>query len=114
MGRNLAKLWQDQSGALVSGETVLVVSILVIGMIVGMKSVRDAVVTEISDLAQAVSNLSQSYSYSGIDGHSSGATGSFFVDAGDFCDTAETDAGRIDSKCVNVCAASGVESGALP
>lgn len=106
--------WDDESGAAVSGEIVLTATILVIGVVVGLKSVRDAVVTEVSDLAQAVSNLSQSYSYSGVDGHSSGAAGAFFQDVGDFCDTAETDAGRIDSKCVNVCAASGIESGALP
>ncbi|MCA9227985.1 MAG: hypothetical protein KDA47_20330 [Planctomycetales bacterium] len=107
-------LWNDESGAVISGEVVLTATILVIGVVVGLKSVRDAVVTEICDLAQAVSNLSQSYSYSGVDGHSSGAAGAFFQDAGDFCDTAETDVGRTDSKCVNVCAASGIESGVLP
>lgn len=102
----LKKLWNDEAGAIISAEVVLVATILVIGMVVGLKSVRDAVVTELADVAQAIANVSQSFSYSGIDGHSSATTGSFFLDTQDFCDTAlDNDAGGVGSKCVNVCAA---------
>jgi type II secretory pathway pseudopilin PulG len=111
----LQKLWNDEAGAIVSAEIVLVATILVIGSIVGLKNVRDAVVTELSDVAQAIANVSQSYSYSGIDGHASGTAGSFFQDALDFCDTTtDEDAGAVNSKCVNVCAAGGLETDAVP
>jgi hypothetical protein len=57
-------------------------------------------------MAQAIANMDQSYSFSGLDGHSTGAAGSFFEDTGDFCDTAD---GQDDpsyypqtSKCVTI------------
>jgi len=105
------KLWNDEAGAVVSAEIMLVATILVIGMVVGLKSVRDAVLTELADVAQAIANIDQSYSYSGVDGHAAGTSGSFFLDAFDFCDTtADTDVGVSGSKCVNVCAAAQAEN----
>jgi Flp pilus assembly pilin Flp len=102
----LRKLWNDEAGAVISAEIVLVATILVIGMVVGLKSVRDSVVTELADVAQAIANLDQSYSYTAINGHGAGTAGSFFLDANDFCDTAaDIDVGSTDSKCVNVCVA---------
>ena len=47
------RLWNEEVGAIVSAEIMLVATILVIGMIVGLKSVRDSVVTELADVAQA-------------------------------------------------------------
>jgi Flp pilus assembly pilin Flp len=82
------RLWKDEAGAVISAEIVLVATILVIGMVVGLKSVRDSVVTELADVAQAIANIDQSYSYSGIIGHAAQTTGSFFNDAADFCDVA--------------------------
>jgi Flp pilus assembly pilin Flp len=106
----LKRLWNDEAGAVISAEIVLVATILVIGMVVGLKSVRDAVVTELADVAQAIANIDQSYSYSGIDGHSTGTAGSFYLDAFDFCDTsADTDASEVNSKCVDVAAAAQTE-----
>jgi hypothetical protein len=84
----LKRLWQDQGGAVVTPEIVLIATVLIIGMMVGLKSVRDAVVTEMADLAQGVSNIDQSFSYSGVDGHSGGQAGAFYYDGLDFCDTA--------------------------
>jgi Flp pilus assembly pilin Flp len=103
----LRKLWNDEAGAIVSAEIVLVATILVIGMIVGLKSVRDAVVTELADVAQAIADLSQSYSYSGVDGHAAATSGSVFLDAQDFCDS-NTDDDAVPTtgtKCVIVAAA---------
>jgi Flp pilus assembly pilin Flp len=113
----LRKLWNDEAGAIVSAEIVLVATILVIGMIVGLKSVRDAVVTELADVAQAIANISQSYSYSGVDGHAAGTTGSFFVDAQDFCDSNTDDDTEptTASKCVVVAApAAAAEDSPVP
>ncbi len=97
----LKKLWNDEVGAIVSAEIVLVATILVIGMVVGLKSVRDAVVTELADVAQAIANIDQSYSYSSVAGHTATSAGSVFVDAPDYCDgtTAGADS---NSKCVTV------------
>ena len=121
----LKKLWNDEAGAVVSAEIMLVATILVIGMIVGLKSVRDAVLTELADVGQAISQVDQSYSYSGVDGHAAATTGSMFQDVVDFCDTGldeDTDPeGPDNSRCVAVCAdaSSGApgatgETGVLP
>jgi Flp pilus assembly pilin Flp len=101
------RLWKDEAGAVISAEIVLVATILVIGMVVGLKSVRDSVVTELADVAQAIANIDQSYSYSGILGHAAQTTGSFFNDQADFCDVTNvvehTDpVGTDNSKCVTV------------
>jgi hypothetical protein len=93
----------EETGAIVSAEIMLVATILVIGVIVGLKSVRDSVVTELADVAQAFANVNQSYSYSGVSGHHAFTAGSAFFDLADFCDTPglPTDAGN--SKCVLIC-----------
>ena len=95
------KLWNDENGFIVSSELVLIATILVIGMIVGLKSVRDSVVTELADVAQAIANLDQSYSYSGTQGHAAFTDGSIFTDAEDFCDSAQN-LNDINNKCVLV------------
>ena len=99
----LRKLWSDEAGAIVSAEIVLVATILVIGMVVGLKSVRDAVVTELADVAQAIANIDQSYSFSGVTGHGAATAGSWFIDATDFCDNSvQAGAETSNSKCVLV------------
>ena len=82
----IRKLWNDEAGFIVSAELVLVATILVIGMIVGLVSVRNQVVQELVDVAQAIGNLSQSYGYGGI--HKLGMAmteGSYYNDKADFC-----------------------------
>ena len=74
--KTLKALWSDESGAIVSTEIVLVITILGIGMVVGLSTLRNDVVTELADTAQAISNIDQSYSYSGISGHNSRSVGS--------------------------------------
>lgn len=98
----MSRLWKEEAGAIVSAEIVLVASILVIGVIVGLKSLRDSVVTELADVAQAIANISQSYSFSAVTGHHAYSGGGVFIDAIDFCDTdGALDAGN--SKCVLIC-----------
>ena len=77
---------KDESGAIITAEIVLVATILLIGAVVGLKSVRDAVVTELADVAEAFANLNQSYSYSPTTGHSAFTGGSAFYDLKDYCD----------------------------
>lgn len=107
----LRKLWNDEAGFLVSAELVLVATILVIGMIVGLASLRDAVVTELADVGQAISQIDQSYEYTGILGHLNYTAGSLFIDLPDFCDLNPSTAGQ-QSRCVVFNSTAASESGA--
>jgi Flp pilus assembly pilin Flp len=62
----LKRLWSDEGGAIISAELVLVLTIVVLGMIVGLVAVRDAVVTELADFAQAIGSLDMSYEFAAV------------------------------------------------
>jgi hypothetical protein len=100
----LFRLWKEETGAIVSAEIMLVATILVIGVVVGLKSVRDSVVTELADVAQAIGNVNQSYSVSATAGHHAFTAGSAFTDNRDFCDD-PTSLADTNSKCVTICGA---------
>jgi len=107
----LKKLWNDEVGAIVGAEIVLVMTILVIGIIVGLASLRDAVVTELADVGGAIAALDQTYTYGGAIGHHSVTNGSHFHDALDSCDDAACgqNAGQ-NSRCVELCTTPGGET----
>ena len=90
-------LWNDDAGFVVSVELILISTITVIGLLAGLTSVRDGVVSELSDVAGAVQDLNQSYSYNGVVGHSSTNVGSNFTDSLDFCDSADDPSGAADN-----------------
>jgi hypothetical protein len=101
--RVLTQLWRDEQGFVVSAELVLIGTILVIGMIVGLATVRDQVVQELGDLALAIAQVNQSYSWSGITGHTSSVAGSAFIDTLDFCDDAtDQTAGEDPPACIAI------------
>jgi Flp pilus assembly pilin Flp len=83
----MKQLWNDEAGAVLSAELVIVATILVIGMITGLTAVRDAIVTELADVGQAISQLNQTYYFGGVTGHGTSTAGSTFFDVPDFCDT---------------------------
>jgi hypothetical protein len=97
----MMKLWNDEAGFVVSAELVLIATILVLGMIVGLASVRDQVVQELGDIALAFGRINQSYSFSGITGHTSATSGSQMIDRADFCDVA-ADPINSGAACINV------------
>lgn len=97
----LTKFWNDEAGFVVSSELVLIGTILVLGVVVGLATVRDQVVQELGDLALAISNINQSYSFSGVTGHTSSTAGSMFSDLTDFCDT-NVDGAGTEPECINV------------
>lgn len=97
----LKKLWMDEGGATISAELALVGTILVIGVIVGLSAVQDAVNTELADLGGAIGNIDQSYSTGGATGHHAGVSGFAFADAADSCDTASADGSRCLSLCIS-------------
>jgi len=98
----LMQLWRDDLGFIVSAELVLVATILVIGMIVGLATVRDQVVQELGDFGLAIGQVNQSFSWSGITGHTSSVAGSAFTDTGDFCDDAEAQTAGTPPACIAI------------
>jgi len=82
--RMIRQLWNDETGGTLTTEVMLIATILVIGLIVGVKSLRDAAATEWADYAQAIANWDQSYNIP--DSTTMSGVGSGFVDARDFCD----------------------------
>lgn len=94
----LRKLFNDESGAVISAELVLVLTILVIGVIVGLAEVASAVNTELNDISNAIGSLDQSFFFTGFHGISPGVgakvksqtVGSRFIDAHDDCDNNTT------------------------
>jgi Flp pilus assembly pilin Flp len=88
----LRKLFNDEAGAVISAELVLVLTILVIGVIVGLSEVAVAVNTELNDISNAIGALDQSFSFTGFkaDGGTakakSATSGSAWNDSHDDCD----------------------------
>jgi len=97
------RLWNDDAGFIVSTELALIATILVIGLIVGITSIRDQVVQELADIGGMISQLNQSYSFSAITGHHSSTAGSFGVDLVDSCDISCGDVSCSAALCVDVC-----------
>ncbi|WP_417383592.1 Flp family type IVb pilin [Gimesia sp.] len=95
------QFWNDENGFVVSTELVLIATVLVLGMIVGLTTLRDQVIAELADVAAAFSNSNQSYSFSGITGHSSSTSGSLFNDNTDFCDADEDGSGTF-AHCITI------------
>ncbi len=59
-------LLRDDAGFVVSTELVLVGTLAVLGLVVGMTAVRDAVTGELTDVASAISSADQSFGYRGF------------------------------------------------
>ncbi|MDA1053218.1 MAG: hypothetical protein O3C40_22430 [Planctomycetota bacterium] len=81
----LRQLWLDEHGVLATTDLLLLTTILVIGMIVGLTSLRDSVVQELADMASAVGSLDQSYSFANFTFASFSVAGSSFGDPANVC-----------------------------
>jgi hypothetical protein len=80
MRQLVLKLWKDDCGALIATEWVFVATILVLGSITGLVMVRQAVLAELQDMAQAIMSLDQSYSFSSQSNCESSTAGSAYFD----------------------------------
>jgi hypothetical protein len=104
----LKHLWADEVGAILSAELILMGTLLVIGLIVGLATLRDHVIQEVADIAGAIGDLNQSFSYSSVTGHNSLMIGASFTDLDDACDRPGNNdgngvaSGTANSQCVNV------------
>ena len=96
----LKQLWLDESGAIVSLEIVLIGTILGIGVITGLSSLRDAVITELADVAGAIAWLDQSYILHGSNSHSASTASTFHRDFRDYCDDGTSTTAE---RCLVIC-----------
>jgi Flp pilus assembly pilin Flp len=62
------KLWQDEAGFIISAELVVIATLLVVGLITGLKCLQAAVVGEMQDVGAAIGALNQSYCFTGKHG----------------------------------------------
>lgn len=82
----LARFWRDESGAILSAELIIILTIVVLGLITGLACLQQAIVAELQDVSAAFTGLNQSYFTSGfrgclkIWGRTSGTAGSMFID----------------------------------
>jgi Flp pilus assembly pilin Flp len=56
----LNRVWREDEGVL-TFEWILLITVLVIGIVGGLSAVRDAIITELGDVAEAMISLDQSY-----------------------------------------------------
>ena len=63
--RHLANLWRDERGFSTVLSTIMLVTILALGAIVGLVTVRDQLVQEFGDVATALEQLDQSFNAEG-------------------------------------------------
>ena len=99
----LKRLWNDETGAILSTELILIGTVLIIGVLVGLKSVRDAVVTELADVAQAFSSANQSFWFANQAGNNGSWQGSGW---GNSWGNGQGGNGNTSGggSCINVCA----------
>ena len=89
--------WRDDCGLVVSFELLLVGLIVVMGMIVGLASLRDSMVSELSDVAGSVQDLNQSFAANGTTSTHGTTAGSDFFDQFDIADDTEDPSGAADN-----------------
>jgi hypothetical protein len=74
------KLWKDDQGALIASEYLFVATILVIGSVVGLTNLREAINDELTELGNALLALSQGFVISGSSGTAGSVDGSQAID----------------------------------
>lgn len=84
--KTFTQFWADERGFVVSSELVLIATIVVIGLLAGLTTLRDQVALEMGDMANAIGAVRQGYSYSGVTAHTSSTAGARFIDTSDFCE----------------------------
>lgn len=95
------RLWHDQFGGVVSTELISLGAVALFGLTVALTSIRDAVVSEISDVAGSFQDFNQSYSFDSVAGHAGTTSGSSYTDTTDHCDTPGDVAGAADN-CISM------------
>src|SRR5262249_42617914 len=77
----LRNLWNDDCGIIVKVELIFVITILVIGCLTSLVALRQAVISEAVETANAIMSLNQSFSFSGQSTCESSTAGSAASDS---------------------------------
>lgn len=75
----LHELWKDESGLVMSAETVTIGTVAVLGTVVGLNAATNAVNDELKEMAGAIRSLDQSYAYVGHRGCGAWTAGSCYI-----------------------------------
>lgn len=75
----IQELWLDESGLVLSAETVMIGTVGVLGAVVGMNAVNSAVNDELKEVASAIRSFDQSYGYVGHRGCGAWTAGSYYI-----------------------------------
>lgn len=104
---------KKQGGFVLTSELVFLATILVIGLTVGLVTMRDALTAEMEDVAEAIGNLDQSYAFDGITNpqNTAATEGSAFSDA---VDVNAGDGVAFDYLAVDISEASSITAPAGP
>ena len=73
MTKLMKMLWKDEGGFILSTEAMILWTIVVLGMVVGLVAVRDAAVTELTEVANTILTFDQTYGYDGAILYTNGA-----------------------------------------
>jgi len=60
------KLWKDESGAVITAEAGLLLTLGAAGVVIGLRSAAESVDAEFGEIAEAFRSLDQSYCYEGF------------------------------------------------
>lgn len=72
-------LWNDEAGAILSAETVMIGSVAVMGAAVGWNATADAVNGELTEFSKAIRSLDQSYVVAGHRSCNAWTAGSYYI-----------------------------------
>ena len=105
----LQRLLNDERGFIISIELTLIATVAALGLMAGMSAMRDAVLSELSDVAGAVQDFNQSYTLFGVRGHRASTAGMAYLVRTDFCDSNDDASGVLMDNCVTIFAANNRE-----
>jgi hypothetical protein len=80
MNSLMVRLWNDDAGYLLSAESVFLFTIVVLGLLTGWVAIRNSVVSELTEVANTIASIDQTYSYSGLVNCASRTNGSAGAD----------------------------------
>ena len=98
----LKQLSDDDRGAVISIELISVTAVALIGLVIGFASIRDAAISELSDVAGSFQDSNQSYDFRGVTGVSASTGGSSYSDQLDPNDSVDDTASGADNGIIFV------------
>lgn len=84
--KTLRRFYSDEAGFVASADLILISTVLVLGIIVGLATLRDSITNELGDMSSALGQLNQGYEFDDIEVDGILSVGSSFLDMSDFCE----------------------------